>query len=391
MRFEFATANRIIFGPGRFLELGNLAGNLGRKALVVTGSHALRASGKLQVLEDSLTASGLSYTHVTVSTEPDVESVQQSAALARKEGCNLVIGVGGGSAIDLAKAVAGLLTNDGALLDFLEVIGKGQALRNKAAPMIAVPTTAGTGAEVTANAVIRDPQTRQKISLRSPFLLPALAVIDPELTYSMSPQITAQSGLDALVHLVEGYTSKRAQPLTDPLCRDGIVCISRSLVRAYADGRDQTAREDMALASLLGGMVLANAGLGAVHGAAAVIGGSYPAPHGMACACLLPYVFESNVRRLRAEQPVAFHRYVEVSEWLVGRGQTSDDGAIEAGLAFIRDLNGRLKVPSLSQFGVRREDLAEIAQKAAQASSSKANAVSFSPEEFEEILGKALV
>jgi alcohol dehydrogenase class IV len=217
-------------------------------------------------------------------------------------------------------------------------------------------------------------------------------LIDPELTYSLSPEITAQSGLDALVHLIEAYTSKRSQPLTDLFCADGISRIGRSLVRAYENGDDQGAREDMALASLEGGIVLANAGLGAVHGIAAVLGGAYPIPHGLACACLLLHVFEANVQRLGSEgsnDPV-FQRYLNISEWLIRKRGEREDETAEFGRRFIQELNNRLRVPPLFQFGIKEDDLPEIARKSAQASSMKANPVAFSQEELLEILGKAL-
>lgn len=392
MNFEFITANRIVFGPGCFAQMGNIARAFGRRAFVVTGRQALRDSGKLDVLKESLARNEIEFVHFVGPGEPEIGTVELAAAEARREVCDLVIGVGGGSVIDLAKAVAGLLTNEGSLLDYLEVIGKGRALRELAAPLIAAPTTAGTGAEVTANAVIKDPAGKQKVSLRSPLLLPKVALIDPELTYSLPPEITAQSGMDALVHLIEGYTSKRAQPLTDPFCRDGILRTGRSLVKACENGQDRVAREDMALASLQGGIVLANAGLGAVHGMAAVLGGSYPIPHGIACACLLPHVFETNARRLSSgpSNYAVFRRYLDISGWLVGERRRSDDETLELGLEFIRELVRRLKVPTLSEFGVNEEDLPEIARKSAQASSTRANPVVLSLEEFTEVLRRAL-
>ena len=392
MNFEFVTANRIVFGPGCFARIGDIARTFGRRAFVITGRQALKDTGKLDALKDALARNEIEFVHFVGAGEPEIETVELAAAEARREVCDLVVGVGGGSVIDLAKAVAGLLTNEGSLLDYLEVIGKGRALHNPAAPLIVAPTTAGTGAEVTANAVIKDPASKQKVSLRSPLLLPGVALVDPELTYSLPAEITAQSGMDALVHLIEAYTSKRAQPLTDPFCRDGTLRIGRSLVKACENGDDRDAREDMAISSLLGGIVLANAGLGAVHGIAAVLGGSYSIPHGIACACLLPHVFETNARRLSSERTnyVLFRRYLDISEWLVGERRRSDDEMIGLGLEFIRELIHRLKIPTLSEFGVRQEDLPEIARKSAQASSTRANPVVLSQEEFTEILRRAL-
>jgi alcohol dehydrogenase class IV len=392
MNFEFATANRIIFGTGTFAQTGELARSLGKRAFVVTGGRTLKASGRLGALEESLAKVNVSFFHFAATGEPEIKTVETAMSIARQEKCDLVVGVGGGSSIDLAKAVAGLLNNEGGLRDYLEVVGRGQKLRNPAAPLIAVPTTAGTGAEVTANAVIKDPATLQKVSLRSPFLLPRIAVVDPELTYSLPPEITAQSGLDALVHLIEAYTSRKSQPLTDALCRDGITRAGRSLMRAYDDGNDRDAREEMALSSLEGGLALANAGLGAVHGFAGVLGGAFPVPHGVACACLLPHVFEANTRKLKEESPDSpvLRKHVDVCELLTGTQSETPDEAIERGLEFILDLNRRLNVAPLSRFGVKQSDLDEIARKSAQASSMKANPVTFSEVELLEILRKAL-
>ena len=392
MSFEFATANRIIFGTGAFAQIIELSKSLGKRAFVVTGSRTLQASGRLGALEESLVKVNVRFFHFAATGEPEIKTVETAMSIARQEKCDLVVGVGGGSSIDLAKAVAGLLNNEGGLRDYLEVVGRGQKLRNPAAPLIAVPTTAGTGAEVTANAVIKDPATLQKVSLRSPFLLPRIAVVDPELTYSLPPEISAQSGLDALIHLVEAYTSRKSQPLADALCRDGIGRAGQSLTRAYENGNDQVAREDMALASLEGGLALANAGLGAVHGFAGVLGGAFPVPHGVACACLLSHVFEANIRKLKEESPDSpvLRKYFDVCELLTGTQSETPDEAIERGLEFILDLNRRLNVAPLSRFGVKQSDLDEIARKSAQASSMKANPVTFSEAELADILGKAL-
>ena len=367
----------------------------GKKVFLVTGAQSLKTSGKIGVIRELLAKNGIEFFHFIVSAEPEIERVELAVKKAREENCDLVIGIGGGSVLDLAKAVAGLLTNEGELLDYLEVIGRGQVLRKPATPFIAIPTTAGTGSEVTNNAVIKDPINQRKVSFRSPYLLARVALIDPELTYSLSPALTAQTGLDALVHLIEAYTSKRAQPLTDLLCRDGIWRIGRSLTRAYKNGNDPEAREDLALASLEGGLALSNSGLGAVHGLAAVLGGSYSIPHGLACAILLPYVLEANIQALRAERgdnPI-FSRYKEIAEWLLRwpllKSLKGEDEIIEAGLNFIRELLKFFQIPSLSQFGVKPDDFLEIAQKAAQSSSMKANPVTFSQEELVRILQKA--
>jgi len=285
--FEFATAARIVFGAGSVREVAPAAKSMGRRALLVTGVSA-----------ELLGKTGLEGATLAVEGEPTLELVRRGVALALAERCDLVIGLGGGSAIDAGKAVAALLSNGGDPLDYLEVVGEGRGLHAPSAPFIAVPTTAGTGAEVTRNAVLASPEHRVKASLRSPWMLPRLAVVDPELTFDLPPAITASTGLDALTQLIEPYVSVRANPMTDMFCLEGMGRAARSLGRAYADGHDAAARTDMSLASLLGGLALANAGLGVVHGFAAPIGGAFEAPHGAVCAALLPHGMDANIRAL---------------------------------------------------------------------------------------------
>lgn len=289
--------------------------------------------------------------------------------------------------IDTGKAVSAMLTNRGELLDYLEVIGGGQAISRPPAPFIAIPTTAGTGSEVTRNAVLGAPEQRFKVSMRSPMLLPRLALIDPELTYSLPPAITASTGLDALTQLIEPYVSIRANPLTDALCLAGIERAARSLKRAYMNGRNLEARRDMALASLFGGLALANAGLGAVHGFAAPLGGMFPAPHGAVCARLLPLVMEANLKALQERMPdsPALPRYQEIARLLTGR----TDATAEQGTAWVRELVSTLEIPPLSTYGVGSSDLPEAVEKASRASSMKANPIKLTEAELLEILREA--
>lgn len=272
MRFEFSTAARILFGPGTFREVGAAAAGLGQRAFLVTDPSVKQAG----VIIEQLGQQGVTTVTFPVSGEPTTTGIFAGVQQARAADCDLVIGLGGGSAIDTAKAIAAMLTNSGDLLDYLEVIGRGQALTQPPAPYIAIPTTAGTGAEVTRNAVIASPEHRVKVSLRSPLMLPRLAVIDPELTYSMPPAVTASTGLDALTQVLEPYVCNAPNPITDALCREGIQRAARSLRRAYDNGQDAAAREDMAVVSLFGGLALANAKLGAVHGFAGPLGGHVP-------------------------------------------------------------------------------------------------------------------
>jgi alcohol dehydrogenase class IV len=299
-----------------------------------------------------------------------------------------VLGFGGGSALDTGKAIAALLTNRGDPLDYLEVIGRGEPLTQPAAPYIAIPTTAGTGAEVTRNAVLLSPQHGVKVSLRSPLMLPRLALVDPELTHSLPPEITASTGLDAFTQVMEPYVSNKANPLTDGLCREGMRLAGRSLRRAYEHGDDPAAREDMAVVSLFGGLALANAKLGAVHGFAGPLGGMFPGPHGAICARLLPYVMEVNVRALqnRALGHPALRRYDEIARIL-----TRDDSATASdGVAWVQELCEALQVPPLATYGLTQADFPTLIQKSVVASSMQGNPIKLSTEEMEEILTRAL-
>jgi len=384
MKFEFATATKIIFGAGTLREVGAAARSFGQRALVVTGRDAKRAGSLLIILRDA----GLIAAAFPVVGEPELSTVEQGTALAKKWKFDLVIGMGGGSVIDAAKAIAAMLANDGELLDYLEIIGRGKTLSKPSAPFIAIPTTAGTGSEVTRNSVLASPEHKLKVSLRSPLMLPKIALVDPELTYDLPPAITASTGLDALTQLIEPFVCARANPMTDGLCAEGIRRAARSLRVAFNDGQNKSAREDMALASLFGGLALANAGLGAVHGFAGPIGGSFPAPHGAVCAALLPHVMAANIRALRqrAAEGDTLRRYDEVARLLTGNASvTADDG-----VKWVCELVADLQIPRLGEFGVCEEHVADLITKAANASSMKANPIALTPEELAETLRAAI-
>jgi alcohol dehydrogenase class IV len=384
MKFEFATATRIVFGAGAVNDAGAIAREFGRRALVVTGRDSRRAERILAGLKSS----GVGTVTFSVAGEPELGTVERGTQLARAEHCELVIGFGGGSALDAAKAIAAMLTNEGGLLDYVEIIGRGRALTKPSAPFIAIPTTAGTGTEVTRNAVLASPEHKLKVSLRSPLMLARVAVVDPELTYDLPPALTASTGLDALTQLIEPFVCNRANPMTDGLCVEGLRRAARSLRVAFSKGRDKDAREDMAVASLFGGLALANAGLGAVHGFAGPVGGSFSAPHGAICAALLPHVMAMNLRALRQRNPhgAALFRYDEVAWWLTGDSKAKADD----GVKWVRALVADLKVPRLGSFGIQREHFADLIAKAANASSMKANPIVLAPEELTEILEQAL-
>ena len=384
VQFEFTTVPRILFGAGAVRVVGENSKVFGACALVVTGRNPRRA----EQLAADLRQRGTSVVTFAVAGEPEIATVEQGIKLAKAEKCNSVIGFGGGSVIDAAKAIAALLTNEGELLDYLEIIGRGQTLKKWSAPFFAIPTTAGTGSEVTRNAVLSSPQHKLKVSLRSRLMLAKMAIVDPELTYDLPPALTASTGLDALTQLIEPFVCSRANPMTDGLCVEGIRRAARSLRVVFADGRNKPAREDMAVASLHGGLALANAGLGAVHGFAGPIGGSFPAPHGAICAALLPHVMAANLRALRQRAPdnPALRRYDEVARLLTGSaGATADDG-----VDWIGKLVADLQIPRLGGYGIREEHVADLVAKAANASSMKANPIVLTAEELAVTLRLAL-
>ena len=392
MNFEFATATRVVFGAGKLKEVGALASGLGKRALVVIGKSA-GAVQRVEPLFSALTESGIEYATFSVAGEPTLDVARTGTQRARDERCDFVIGFGGGSMIDTGKAIAALLTNLGDPLDYVEVIGKGQPLTQLSAPYMAIPTTAGTGAEVTRNAVLGSPEQRVKVSLRSPLMLPRVALVDQELTYDLPPQLTATTGLDALTQLIEAFVSVKANPMTDAICREGMMRAARSLRYAYEHPSSQevrrvnrqkieSAREDMCLASLFGGMALANAGLGAVHGLAGPLGGMFDAPHGALCAVLLPHVMEVNRGMIRGP---------------AGRGAVSAPTEIvrrfEEVAKIVGDLGElvrALKIPPLRQYGVTRDDFPAIIEKSRTSSSMKGNPLPLRDEELREILERSL-
>jgi alcohol dehydrogenase class IV len=384
MRFEFATATRIIFGHGTVKDTGSIVEKMGRRAFVITGRSLERAKPLIGKLKDT----GMEVTQFSIPEEPTTQLAQAAVEEARRQTCDMVIGMGGGSVLDTGKVVAALLTNSGQLMDYLEVIGQGQPLKRKSAPFVAIPTTAGTGTEVTSNSVLDSPEHRVKVSMRSPYMLPDLALIDPELTYSMPCRITAVTGLDAFTQLLEAFVSVHANPLTDGICREGLQRAARSLKRVYLDGEDAAARRDMCLASLFGGLALANAKLGAVHGFAGPLGGMYHAAHGALCAGLLPFVMEANIKALqsRASDSPALDRYDEVARLITGlpAARAAD------GIAWVRNLCKQLEIRPLAAFGIEEKDFADIVIKARTASSMKGNPIELTKEELLETLHKAL-
>ena len=379
--FEFATATRILFGAGKVHEVPAAA--MGQRALLVTGPSGGRAAPLVAGLERA----SVKCVPLRIAGEPSIDHIRRGARYAQAERCDFVVAFGGGSALDAGKALAAMLANPGDPLDYLEVIGHGKPLA-ASAPCIAIPTTAGTGSEVTRNAVLGSPEHRIKASLRSASMLPRLAVVDPELTFSLPRPLTASTGLDALTQLIEPYVSARANAMTDLFCVEGIRCAATALPNAWDDGGNREARCSMSWAALLGGLALANAGLGAVHGFAAPVGGMFPAPHGAVCAALLPHVMDVNVHALRARTPesVALQRYDQVARLLTGRPHAT----AEEGVRWIAQLCQKLEIPPLRAYGVSGQDIPALVEKSAKASSMKGNPITLTADELREIAARAI-
>jgi alcohol dehydrogenase class IV len=383
--FAFRTAGAILFGRGTRDRVPEAAARFGRRVLLVTGARSLAASGELDRLRERLSSAALTVVTWPVSGEPDVGAVDRGAATARECGAQVVVAIGGGSALDAAKAVAAVATNDGSAIDYLEDLpgGGGRPIRAPPLPLVAVPTTAGTGSEVTRNAVLRVPDAKVKRSMRDDRMLPCVAIVDPDLVATAPADVATAAALDALTHLIEAYVSLGAQPTTDLLAFEGARRAMAAL-RGLADRRDTGTWDELSLASLWGGMALANAGLGAVHGLAAPLGGRCAIPHGAACAALLAPTIRVNVEALRARSrdAPALARYGALARALVG---TDDPMHLAKELDALRR---RLGAKPLSAFGAPSADGSAIVAES-RGGSMKYNPVSLTDVELERILADA--
>jgi alcohol dehydrogenase class IV len=380
MTFEFATARQILFGPGTARRIAEGL-DPGTRCLWITGAQPDRVAH----LRTAVEKHGVECVPLRVTGEPSVEFVKQSCGVAQR--CTHVVAVGGGSVLDAAKAIAALAQQPNDALEYLEVVGLGRPLDRPPLPLTAVPTTSGTGSEVTRNAVLTVPERRVKVSLRDPAMLPARAIVDPELALELPVALTATTGLDALTQLLEAFVSLRANPWTDALCREGLRRVGRALPRAVADGRDVDARSEMALGALWSGVALANAGLGAVHGLAGPLGGRFGTAHGALCAALLVPVWRENVSALAAasaDHP-ALARYREAAQQLTGRAAAD----IPDGERWLRELIASLPVPRLRDLSVAADEFSDVAAQAAKSSSMKGNPVALGPESLVRVLEEA--
>jgi alcohol dehydrogenase class IV len=379
MNFEFGTAQRIIFGKGCVDQAQDIILGFGRRLLLITGKHNQYDN---PIINQQSNTKQYEILLIVSDKEPGIGFIQDSLKTIQDFRPDVVVSIGGGSVIDTGKALAILSSNKGELLDYLEVIGKGNPLTKESLPFIAIPTTAGTGSEATRNAVIHDQASGLKVSLRSPFMLPRVAMIDPFLTQGLPPEITASTGMDALTQVIEPLITRKSNPITDSICYHAVSIAREALLTAFHDPGNLDAREQMALVSLFGGIALANSGLGVVHGFAAAIGGMYPGiHHGQICAALLPASFAMNYLAIKSKPEYAdiTHRMEEISRLLAGKSQTKLDVPL-------RELISEIGIPDLDKLGIEKKDYPSIVEKALKSSSIKGNPFDLSREELYRIL-----
>ena len=380
---EFYAPGKIIFGPGGLSQVGAEAKRLGSKVLIVLGKSAMKKSGALDRLTHLLIENNLEYViYENVPSDPTVETIDNGTSLARKENCNLVIALGGGSVLDTGKAISAMVTNEGSVADYQEIEGKGRKFKTKTLPFIAIPTTSGTGSEATKNAVITNTEFSLKKSIRDPMLIPEVALVDPELTLSLPPHITADCGGDALTQCIESYLGKKSQEITDALSLHAIGLIGKSLVKAVKDGKNLEARKDMAMAALLSGLCLSNSGLGAVHALSHPLGVYYKIPHGLSCAVLLPYVMEYNL-------PVVTKKLAKIAQSLgEDISLLSETEAAQRAVERIKEILSQAGIKSnLSEWEIKEEDFSQLI-KGAKGGSLNNNPRNTSDEDLIELLYK---
>ncbi len=385
-RFDFASAGRILFGRGRIAELPDLIKPLGKKVMLVTGGHP----GRHDSLRILLEKAGISVAVESISGEPSVRRVSEITDSILRRQCEVVAGIGGGSVIDAAKAAAALANNPGDIMDYLEVVGAGKPLPQPALPYIAIPTTAGTGAEVTKNSVITVSEQHVKVSLRSPFMLPRFALVDPDLALECPPEVSVNCGFDALCHLIEAYLSAKATPMSDAVCREGLSRMGGgALVLHWMRPEDPNVMVNVSLGSLLGGMALANGGLGAVHGFAGVIGGMTGAPHGAVCAALLPAVLRMNLDiACQGKQPLCRQTMARINETALMLSRDVNSKTQDL-ITLIENMSTQQNVAGLEKLGVKRAEFPVIIEKSSRASSMKGNPFLLTAEQLFQILDES--
>ncbi len=390
INFNFFTSSEIYFGRGKIKELPELCKRFGKKIFLLRGKRSFEENETIISIFQELSKNFVIQEFVVLS-EPEVEVVEEAVGIARDFKPDIIVSVGGGSVVDTGKAVSGLCTNEGYVIDYLEGVGKGKKIEKPPIPFIAIPTTAGTGSEVTKNAVISSRKLKFKKSIRHEYLIPKIALVDPSLTDKLSPEVTASSGIDALTQLLESFLSINSNPLTEAISLKGLELASKFLLEAYENGNNRKARDAMSLSALLSGMALANAGLGAVHGIAAALGGLFNIPHGVACGILLPSTFEVNLQSIihKEGKEEKFQKFVTISKILTQSTNETPDEIIRSAIKYLKDLKQKLKLPSLKDLGITESDIPQIV-KESRGSSMKTNPVVLSDEEISKIIFSSL-
>lgn len=361
--FSISRLPRIEFGSGSLGKLPAIATRFGKRTLLVTGARSLQKSPYWSTVTAGLEAHGVSWLHLAIAGEPSPQMVDQAVRAMHNEPIDSVIGIGGGSALDAAKAIAGLLKPGNSVMDHLEGAGPELAYAGEATPFIAVPTTAGTGSEATKNAVlsVQGPDGFKK-SFRDEKLVAEYALVDPDLLATCPPSVIAANGMDALTQLLESYVSSRASPMTDSLAWGGMKAVREGLLQLYEDSSNAAARERMAYAALVSGITLAHAGLGSVHGVAAPLGAFFSIPHGVACGTLVATATRINIETLLARAPnhPALEKYAQVGRLFSKKGQMAQNAAHAALIDILESWTHALDLPTLADFGVTQADIPRL-------------------------------
>lgn len=389
--FAITSLPRIVFGPGSFAQVPGLVAAYGQRVLLVTGARSYQRLPGWEAMLDALRGRGMSWQQCHIAGEPSPARVDELVAQYRDAGIEVVLAVGGGSVLDAAKAIAGLLKPGNTVMDHLEGVGPELPYRGPAVPFIAVPTTAGTGSEATRNAVL-SVQGEQgfKKSFRDEQLMARYAVVDPTLLVGCSPAMIAANGMDALTQLLESYVSLKANPLIDALALSGLEALRDGLLAWYEHNDDQ-ARARMAYASLLSGITLAQVGLGSVHGLAAPLGAFFPVGHGVVCGTLVAAATQVNIEVMQVRDPEnpALARYAQAGRILAHDAQMTDQRALAALVDVLDDWTERMALPRLRELGIGEADFDRIIANC-RGSSMKTNPVALSDDEVREVLMRRL-
>ncbi|OIQ26669.1 iron-containing alcohol dehydrogenase [uncultured Vibrio sp.] len=378
--FHFMTSTRIIFGEGALQSSLSVLNQFGYSVLLVTGKDQSRSSPLLSYLKSQ----NIRYQHVSVSGEPNITMIEETAVVGRKFKPDMVVSIGGGSVIDMGKALAAIIPNQGSVYDYVEVVGRNVPLKTKPIPFIAIPTTASTGSEVTRNAVLRSGQDKVKVSLRSPEMLADVAIVDPTLTYGTDPYTSGRGAMDVFTHLMEAYVCGDPNPLTDMVCEEGLRKLAGAVIAACRHD-DYSARSDLSFAAMLGGMAITNAKLGAAHGLASALGGKLNAPHSVITGQLAPYVMRENIEVAKESgRQDVLQRYIRLAQLVTGRTNVH----VDDGVLWVRMMLDKLELPKLSEFGVCSTSFDQVAEDTLMSNAIKGNPLPLTKERLIYILNQ---